>query len=67
MLDGSNMVNGKEIMTLEGVAEHLSTKKSVVVAKFDHKGIPYGGDRVKITYYRTKDEAYVGKEWEWVN
>ena len=69
MLDGSKMINGEDTMTLEKVAEHLSGKasKPVVVAKLNHKGLPYGGDRVKITYYPTKDEKYVGLEWEWAN
>ena len=66
MLDGTDMINGYETMTLKGVAEQLS-RKVVRVGYFDHKGIPHGGDRVKITYYRTKDEAYVGLEWEWAN
>ena len=69
MLDGTNMINGHFDMALAGLEEHLSgtEKKPVVKARINHEGIPYGGDRVEITYYPTKDAEYVGVEWKWAN
>lgn len=65
-LDGSDCINGEKDMALENVREKLDGKP-VVVGKFNHKGIPYGGDLVEIEYYDTKDPNYVGIQWKWAN
>ena len=67
-LDGDKLINGHHEMTLDVPKEQRSTNGvKVKVGRVDHKGIPHGGDKVKLTYWPTKDPEYVGKTWEWAN